>query len=66
MKIRVAYTVEFSEKAVAAYRKYHGGLTITSELREHIRSGLEDVGRMGVEEQMHEGAQSLAFDGTSI
>lgn len=63
MKIRIAYTVDFDDDALAAFVRYHSLESQSrSEIREHIRAAYHQVGTMGVDEQMYEGGQWLEND----
>lgn len=51
MKVRVAFTETFTDNELSLLAKGNGGVRPT---RAVLRSMLEDIGTMGVEERVHE------------
>jgi len=65
LKVRVNFTTNFPEATVAAYCRYHRHSLETMgrrEIADHLRGTLEQVGWLGLEEQLHEGGRLLEHE----
>lgn len=63
LRVRVVLSETFDDDAIRAFCRYHGlNPNQRRAVREHLQSIIADVGRMGLEEQIHEGRQWLAGD----
>lgn len=58
MKVRVTYTVAFSDEALACWARYHGRKLTREEMAGHLQT----LGESGVDEQIYEGGLWLKND----